>query len=230
MKLHPVTCAWLLGAVVACGDPEPSAIEYDEVAQIVGAMVATPDGGATVGAIADSLVLARGGMPEGFTYGGGMISGSHGALEHRYMMIQCRDRQDQLQPACTTETNLATVVASWSGTLHQPGVDIRSNRQGMWTLSNLAISMPSITGSSQLQSEATFPSGERYEVTADATEAMLAPSHTMAGTIQLALDVVRGPMQQQIAANLVFEGEAAALRLDGAHAYRIDLATGRVLR
>src|SRR5215204_2406373 len=100
MRIH------YLGAllIAGCGEPVPEQVEYDDVARMVGATIATGDGGATMGAVNDSMMLAFGSMPWGFTNDGGAISGDHGSLAHQYVMVLCRDRQNQILKPCTQMT------------------------------------------------------------------------------------------------------------------------------
>lgn len=228
MRLHFISTLLIAG----CGDPVPEQVEYDDVARLVGATIATSDGGATLGAVNDSILLAFGGMPAGFTYENGMAYGDHGALAHQYLMIQCRDREGRLLKPCNQLTNMATLIAAWSGSLDQPEIDLRSNRQGMWTLANLQTWVPTITGSSTLQSEGTV-SGRAYELTATETESMVAPTAMMGGTIHFELAITRvaaEPIDTTMAADIVFDAamRSASLTLDGEYPYRVDLATGIV--
>jgi hypothetical protein len=224
MRIH------YLGAllIAGCGDPVPDHTEYHDVARIVGATIATAHGGATMGAVNDSVLLAFGGMPWGFTSEGGTISGDHGALAHRYIMVICRDLHNQVLKPCTQMTNTATMVASWSGSIAGPGLELQSSRQGMWTLANLQTWMPTIIGSSNLQTEGTV-GGRRYELVAAESETMVTPTAMMGGSMHLDVEVTE-PIQLEIAADVVFDNlvRSASLLLDGEYAYRVDLATGAI--
>jgi len=197
----------------ACGS---DAIDPDEVAQLVGTTIATPDGGGTVGAVADSLALAFGVMPAGFTDEPGLTSGMHGSIEHRYIMMVCRDRELRVLPTCTTETDSAVLASAWTGEHVQ--------RSGMWSITNLQFWRPAIDGTSELAL-----SGNGYEITATETENLLAPRHMIGGTLHLDLEVTHGVDHATMAADVYFDDtmRSAALLLDG-HEYRVDLATGGV--
>lgn len=219
-------------AIAGCGEPAPEHIDYDDVARMVGATIATSDGGATMGAVNDSILLAYGGMPAGFTFEDGAIYGDHGGLEHQYIMVTCRDRENQVIKPCTQMTNTATLIALWSGSIDGPDLDVRSNRRGMWTLDDLQTSMPIITGSSYLQTEGTVR-GRAYELTATESETMITPDYRIGGSIHLDLVVTRivtDPFEIEIAADIVFDNAMrdASITLDGGHQYRVDLRTGRV--
>jgi len=215
---------YLFLALVACS--HEVGIEYDDVAKLVGATIATPEGGATLGAVDDSRVLALGGMPAGFVAQPGSIYGNHGTLEHRYMIVQCRDREN-VSITCSSLTRMATLVVTWSGTVQIDDVSIASSRQGMWTLANLDFWLPTVTGSSYLQVDGTV--GDRtYAITATETESMLVPNGMMGGTVRLELAVTRAQASAEMLAEIAFDEtrRSASLVLDGNEAYRIDLATG----
>jgi len=208
-------------AVAACGGSNPDAVDYDAVARVVGPTIATSDGGGTLGALHDSLALAFGGMPPGFTYENGMAFGNHGAVHHEYTMIACRDRDDHQLATCNSQTNTAILVATWSGVVHQPALDLTSSRQGMWTLTGLQnwmkayVWMPTVTGSSEIQCDASFDDGARYEVIAAESETMLATSQLMGGTIHLDLDVTRTgtPASARVRAAVAPAGPAPIMRI-----------------
>jgi hypothetical protein len=228
MRSILLTC----GLVACGGDDLREDIKYDEVAQAVAATVATPERGGTLGAVDDSFALAFGGMPEGFTVERGMASGSHGSLDHRYIMVMCRDTEHRLLPACTIESNTAVLVASWSGRVALSGLELRTDRQGMWTLGNLQDWMPTVSGTSVTTTTAVFAGASTgYRITANATENMLAPQDMMGGNIQLELAIERGPYSATISGEIVFDAIdwSAMLVLDG-DSYRIDLGTGELVR
>lgn len=226
----------MVAALAACGGSGDETVEYDAVARMVASTVATPDGGGTLGAVHDAIALAFGGMPVGFTYANGMTSGDHGTVHHEYMMIACRDRENRLLATCDYRTNTATMFATWSGEIHQPGLELASSRQGMWTLSDLQnwltySWMPMVTGTSHIQSDGVFDDGASYELTASETETLLATSQIMGGSLHLDLEVTRpGTMASaQIAADVTFDSTATALLvLDDVQHYRVDLTTGLV--
>lgn len=222
---------YYLGAllIAGCGDPIPEPIEYDDVARMVGATIATPDGGATMGTMNDSILLAHGVMPAGFTDENGRIFGDHGALEHQYMMVVCRDRENRVIKPCNQMTDTATLIASWSGTIDRPGLDLNSSRQGMWVLGNLQTWMPTITGSSNLQTEGAID-GRVYQLTATESATMLAPRYMMGGSIHFDVVVTRAAIETSISADVVFDNlvHSAALTLDGEYPYRVDLTTGDI--
>jgi hypothetical protein len=215
-----------------CTDPASDQTHYDDIARLVGATLATSDGGATMGAVNDSFLLAHGVMPAGFTDDNGMISGDHGALAHRYVMIVCRDRENRVIKPCNQMTSTATMTAAWSGAISTAGVELVSNRQGMWTLGNLETWMPTLGGSSSLQTEGTVDD-RAYALTATADENMLTPVSMLGGTIHLDAVVTRvadEPFELEVGADIVFDNllRSAALTLDGAYQYRVDLATGEL--
>lgn len=222
----------LVATLAACGSEAPS-IDYDPVAAIVGATIATTDGGGTVGAIQDSVVLAFGHMPMGFADEDGMMSGEHGLVHHEYKMIECRDREHRLLERCDITTDTATLISKWSGAVRQPDFDFVSRRQGMWTLSGLQHVMmdswtPSVDGSAQIEGDAMFADAH-YVVFAYETETMAAAGPVMGGTMRLGLDVTRGDAALHVDAVATFDSaEVATLVLDDMVTYRVDLHSGRV--
>lgn len=226
MRFHPI---YVL-AVVGCREPAAERWQYDDVARLIGATVATSDGGATSGAVTDSLLLARGEMPAGFTLDNGMAYGDHGALHHEYVMIECRDASGAILKPCNQLTDLATVVARWSGILEGPDFSVQTDRQGKWTITGLQRAMPAITGTSKLRSLAVVD-GLMYHLDASETEAMLTPTTWRGGALHFDLDIaVAMEPATPATADLQFDdGMATALLvLDGEFRYRIDLATGAI--
>jgi hypothetical protein len=227
MRIHAVCI------LVIAGCSEQPAVDhwtYDDVAQLVGATVATSDGGATTGALTDSLLLARGEMPAGFVLENGMAYGNHGALRHEYVMVECRDHNGTVLKPCNQLSDASTLVGRWTGLLERADFAVQSDRQGMWTIADLQSSMPSITGSSKLHS-AGIVNGLAYRLDASETESMLTPTAWLGGTVHLELDVaVATEPSSPISADVTFDGAVttAWLVLDGEHMYRIDLASGTV--
>ena len=214
----------VLLALSGCGDG--SGIESEHVARIVGSTLVTADGGGTLGAVADSLLLASGEMPAGFSYENGIATGLHGSLEHRYMMLECRDRDDQRLPSCSSDTDHAVAYAGWSGEVRLGDLVVQTSRQGMWSFTNLQYWTPIVSGASEVVSQATIDDAS-YVVTAQETAGMITPRHMMGGTIDLELAVTRGDSPVTMTASITFDAimTSAALVVDGDE-FRIDLATG----
>jgi hypothetical protein len=109
---------------------DPSA-PYDEAAQILGADVATANGGA-LAAIADISTIAYGGIPDGFMRSAfGHVRGEHDGMEYVYF-VWCRDDNGKAQ-ACGETTASVHAIAGWGATSGA----LRVWHQGTWDLQGL---------------------------------------------------------------------------------------------
>jgi hypothetical protein len=72
--------------VVGCADHAMWRSEYDDVARITAAQLATPDRGGEVGALADCVTIAQGALPKGFNYDtSGLVTGTHAGIAERFV-------------------------------------------------------------------------------------------------------------------------------------------------
>lgn len=219
-----------LATAFACACGSADTIEPDQVARIVGATIATPDGGGTFGAFGDALALARGRVPAGLVGVDGRYTGPRGDVEHTYAMMACRDASGTTLPACGSTTDDATVMAAWTGRLARGDLALHVERHGMWTITNLQTWMPILDGNGDLAIAATF-AGEPapYELIVVEDAHMIVPTQMTSGTIHLELAIARGEAEAAFGADVLFDAMAldARLVLEGT-AYRIDLVTGDV--
>jgi hypothetical protein len=144
------------------------------------------------------------------------------------MMLECRDANDVPLPACTRESDRARIFFGWTGEVRHPGLVVRTNRQGMWTFSNLVYWTPSVSGTAQISSDAEVD-GVSYAIVAQETDRMVTPRHMVGGAIDLELAVSVGEEPITMTASIVFDGvmDRARLTLDDQH-YRVDLADGQI--
>ncbi|MGE5186455.1 MAG: hypothetical protein ACM31C_30575 [Acidobacteriota bacterium] len=212
---------------------------------MLGLAFATPGGGGEIGTFADSAMLARGGMPAGFSPSGGMMLGDHDGMAYRYAMY-CKDATGAVLAACGAATASADVVAEWSGVQHATACDATFDRHGAWTLTDLASASAGLSGSSALTEDATFRTSNgmmmsSYHLAAHEDLALQLDMATLAvagGLSHVSLDVVHderdmhGTDRESYAmhAHVMFSTGACTLTLDDSHAYAIDLATGAATR
>ena len=224
-----------------CANHEVTTAEYDEVARIVGATVALPDGGGVAGSVGDAARLARGELPAGFQIdaSSGMATGSHFGLGYTYMVFCADANGTQLAP-CGSETATATVLGSWKGAFALDGFAGSVRRQGTWKLTVLPDGSATIAGPSDLVMDATFGSGDVFHATwteQAALELDMMRAAVAGGTLSASviadrtLEASHGTQRwsYDITADVTFvSARTATLVLDGTRSYRIDLATGAI--
>lgn len=205
----------LLIFVAACADGASSTVDYDRVAQMLGTSIATPGAGGETGALADSAIIARGGVPEGFKNESGIVVGLHDGIRYTYMVF-CQDMAGAAT-TCSPVTGKAFAIAEWSSPTQQ--------RVGLWTLEHLQGDVASVTGRSSL----THTSDD-LDVNDDRNEAFLLdlgsyqPRHgDIATELAITSDdtVIHGSIQFN-------KSRLALISLPG-HVYQVDLSTGDVV-
>jgi len=226
----------LLATLAACtGSDQLSPRQYDDVAAIVGSGIATPDRGGDLGAVSDSLLIARGDLPKGFLLAGdGSVTGSRGGIEYRYQ-VMCISTWDSSFAACDPPASSAVVQARWTGELSMSRFTGPMTRQGVWWLTHLDSPMGVVSGTSTLTAQmATFAEPERsYWVTDDQDLLMFAEMSSMSmmgGSVSSAIDVRTEGATYLVTAELQLDaGPRATLTLDD-RTYTVDLDTGGVTR
>jgi hypothetical protein len=224
--------------VVGCADHAMWRSEYDDVARIAGAQLATPERGGEVGALADSVTIARGDLPKGFNYDtSGLITGFHAGVAYRYY-VMCTEGTDRAA-MCGPEATHALAIATWEGTLVLPSFTTTIRRQATWRLANLGGAMGTASGSSTLL-EAQAVVGDRSYAVTDQQDMLLfvdmASHDMMAGSMRTELVVTTDPdddwgHEHDVTADVTFTGPGSALLvLDDDFSYAVDLATGAVTR
>jgi len=206
----------LLLAAAGCTDSASSTVDYDHLASILGASVATPDAGGETGALADSAILARGGLPVGFTDADGVVTGMHDGIRYTYMVF-CQDMAGAAT-TCSPVTGKAFAIAEWSSPTQK--------RAGLWTLEHLQGSTASVTGRSALTH-----TSDGMNVNDDRNEAFLLdlgtyqPKHGEIAT-ELAITSSDGTL---INGAIQFNSTRLALISLPGHVYQVDLDTGDVV-
>jgi hypothetical protein len=202
----------LLIVLAACSGGT-SDVDYDHLATVIGESVATPGAGGETGALADTAIIARGGLPDGFSEAGGVVTGSHDGIVYTYL-VYCQDLGGQPM-ACSEATGKAFAVADWTSPTEQRG--------GLWVLEHLQGSVASVSGRSALTH-----TSDGVDVNDDRNEAFL-----------LDLDTYQ-PRRGDIATDLAIDDTKihGAVQFDASRlatitlperTYQIDLETGDVV-
>lgn len=232
--------------VGGCADDTSTAktqAEYDDAAQAIGSSVAADRGGEAA-SIADSTSLALGVLPLGFSLeASGQIGGSRIGIDYAYQ-LRCEDAQGTALSSCDATTDRAEVDLTWSGELELPTVSASVDRSGAWTLDGLQGQTATLDGDSTLSLDSELrPDGRpvrtyRFDYAAayDAVLIDVADRVVIGGTVHYAIDAEQ-TVGGDTVASFAMDGELALgasgpamLTLDGEHAYRVDLATGAVVR
>ena len=202
-------------ACTGCASESIDLSEYDDVARVVAATIATPDRGGDVGAASDTATLALGEIPAGFV-DQGMVTGTHFGIDVVYMPFRAG--------AATT------VIGQWSGDLPMTRWSGTVARNGTWTLVDGAL-----TGTSEIELDATF-SHMTYHISIAETVALAIDmtGRSITGgairsvvTAKHEIDASHGiqTFADVIDAHVTFD-HGIWLVLDDAHRYMIDPETG----
>jgi hypothetical protein len=250
--INRITLITLGSVIAACSSDSNKANseQYDDTAQAIGSTTATGGGGGDVASMSDSVNLALGTMPLGFSLqGDGHIHGNRLGVDYSYA-VACKSLTGVVLAKCDVTSNEATVDVAWSGSLRSPNVDAVVTRDGMWKVSGLQTDTATFSGDSSFSFDATLRSVFRPGVTAtytfdteasyDAVRIANATRLIVDGSASFALDAhhkVTGAGSDNVDASfsvqaaLTFHADhTAALVLDGTEHYSINLDTGVVVR
>src|SRR3954464_5506514 len=113
----------LVLSFAACmSSSKPTREQYDDTAQAIASTTSTGGGGGDVGSMTDSVTIAQGTMPTGFTLmGDGHFQGTHLGLDYSYNIV-CKSAAGVVS-ACNATTDQASVDVAWSGNLATTYVD-----------------------------------------------------------------------------------------------------------
>ena len=134
------TAISMLVLVGGCAGAASSSVDYDRLAPIIGGSVATADSGGEVGALADAVMIARGGLPVGFDANGGFAAGLHDGVRYAYLVF-CQDAAGAAT-TCSPHTFRAYAFVAWDS--------VAMHRSGMWELEHLQGATATATGASDL--------------------------------------------------------------------------------
>jgi hypothetical protein len=244
-----VVTSVLVLSTAACGGNEDSATdeEYDDVAQSLGVVVSTGNGGGEVASLSDSADLAIGLAPLGITLkASGEFNGSRAGLAYDYS-LSCSDEDGQALARCGAETDTAQVEVAWSGNLALPHFSASVDRRGTWQLTGVQSGTAVFSGSSSFEADAQFQAAWRniqrhyhlsYEASYDDITVQRAPRQIVSGAVHYDVAASREASSTRgeseatfdVSADLTFNNGSAELVLDGSHRYTLNVATGQVTR
>ncbi len=246
-----ITWITLSSAVAACSSSnQPTREQYDDTAQAIASTTATGGGGGDVASMTDSVAIALGGMPLGFSLqGDGHIRGNRLGVDYSYS-IACKNLAGAVIAICDRTTNEASVDVSWSGSLQSPNLDATVTRDGTWTVTGLQTDTAAFSGASSFSFDTTLRSIFRPGVTAtysfDASASYAAvriatqDHQVIDGTASFDLTaqhMVTGTTNHDVDASFSVHAEitfhadrTATLVLDGDQQYTINISTGVVVR
>ncbi|HEX7840416.1 MAG TPA: hypothetical protein VF469_23215 [Kofleriaceae bacterium] len=153
-------------SLAACSSSSPPTREqYDDTAQAIASTTATSGGGGDVASMSDSVTIAQGTLPQGFTLmGDGHFQGSRLGLDYSYA-ITCKSAAGVVG-LCGLTTDQAKVDVAWSGNLNSTNLDAAVTRNGTWSITGLQSSTATFSGTSTFSFDATLRSIFRPGATA----------------------------------------------------------------
>lgn len=253
MKRILLTTLALSTAAACSSKSTPTREQYDDTAQAIASTTATgssgtSSGGGDVASMSDSVMIAQGSMPSGFSLmGEGHFHGTRLGVDYNYA-ITCKGITGAVG-LCGPTTDQATVDVAWSGNLDTANVDASITRDGSWTVTGLQSDTATFNGDSSLSFDATLTSIFRPGVTAsysfDASASYKAiristqQRQVIDGSATFDLTAhaeVNGTNKDSSAdfdvhAELTFHADhTATLVLDGSQRYSLDLNSGIVIR
>ncbi|HSN30148.1 MAG TPA: hypothetical protein VLT45_27865 [Kofleriaceae bacterium] len=208
------TAIFVIALAAGCAGDAPSTVDYARLAPIIGRSIATPDAGGEVGALADALMIARGGLPVGFETSGAIITGTHDGARYTYAVF-CEDAAGA-SITCSPQTFRAYAFVQWdSPALH---------RSGMWQLEHLQSATATATGTSALDHEADgFTITDVRHESIDVDLGTYVPTN---GSIEANLRITTDGDPVNVVGSITFPGRRMAIVLLGDSAYTIDLTSG----
>jgi hypothetical protein len=237
-------------SIAACSSSStPTRAQYDDTAQAIASTTATGGGGGDVGSMADSVTIAQGAMPTGFTLmGDGHFHGTRLGVDYSYSIV-CKSAAGAVG-ACAPTTDQATVDVAWSGNLNTASVDASVSRNGSWSITGLQSDTATFSGSSTFSFDATvrsiFRPGAMATYSFDASAAYNAiriatqQRQVIDGSASFDLSAhaqVTGAGSNNsdasfdVHAQITFHADHTAdLVLDGSQHYSLNLTTGGVAR
>lgn len=215
--------------------------DYDDVAAALGANLSASE----LVAMIDSVNMAYGRMPDGFTLSQGpdyvLLDGTRGGLTVQYKLY-CRDDADLYTP-CNGAENHAHVRTTYSGSLSEGDMTMDGvERTAAWIVRDLLLPTPRIGGEGTDSFASHLATGDYTLVVNDSLDHIkfdsAAPGTPIAGGVDLTINIDRtrasaDPAQRtfDVAARVDFDGsDNAVLTLDGSEIYNLTLSTGAVVR
>jgi hypothetical protein len=243
-----LTAACLLTGVGCTTTTQPTAADYDDVAQSLSSVTATSGGGGEVGSLSDSVTLSIGSATPGISLkAAGEFSGSRLGMSYDYA-ISCDDASGAKMTSCDGNSADASVKVKWSGNLALPNLTAQVQRDGDWKLTNIQTGTVAVTGHSEFDFDASFHSlfrdvSREYHVgySADYSNVQVrrSPAAVVGGSIKYVIDAQRkaSTPRNEKQANFHMDGLLefasdghATLTLDSQFHYAIDTKTGMVTK
>jgi hypothetical protein len=237
-------------SLAACSSSSPPTREqYDDTAQAIASATATGGGGGDVASMSDSVTIAQGALPQGFTLmGDGHFQGSRLGLDYSYS-ITCKTAAGVVG-LCGLTTDQATVEVAWSGHLNTTNLDASVMRNGMWSITGLQSATATFSGSGTFSFDATLRSIFRPGATStyafdasasyDAIQIATHERQVIGGTASFDVSAhatVTGAGSNNsdksfdVHAAITFHADHTAdLVLDATQHYSLNLTTGVVIR
>jgi len=225
----------------------PSSLEYDDLALSVGSTIAMPSGGGELGAFGDVVALSHGKLPAGFQASAdGTITGTHTGLGYSYRVV-CRSAQGTAG-ACDGTTDGVEAQVAWTGALQLPDTGMSFVRTGPWALSGLTQGVAMANGTATLSYESRIANPDRgdvstyhldYDATYDGVAFDTVALKALGGDIHYTIAVTRTTVGKSasaerhydVTATVTLNGDGTAtMDLDGAHQYKLELASATVVR
>lgn len=249
MKRIVEGCMLAAACLTGCSSQDQATeADYDDVAQALTAMVSTDNDGGEVGAMSDSVSIAIGSSDLSIqASAAGKFKSSHLGLEYDYA-VSCKDGAGGKQDRCDKTTDSADVAVKWSGDLGLPHLTASVSRDGSWQLSKLQSDAAQLSGDSDFvldaKVESLFRSVTRsyhlgYSAKYAGVTFDLAARRVTGGTATYSIDAERtatGPRRESEAqfsmdGVLGFAADGTAtLTLDGSYKYKLDPATGVMVK
>ena len=172
MKRIILTTLVLSTAAACTSKSTPTREQYDDTAQAIASTTATGSsgsgsgsGGGDVASMSDSVTIAQGTMPSGFSLmGDGHFHGTRLGVDYNYA-ITCKSITGAVG-LCGPTADQATVEVAWSGNLDTANVDASVTRNGSWSIVGLQSDTATFNGDSSFTFDATLTSIFRPGVTA----------------------------------------------------------------
>jgi len=162
--------AYAVLALGGCANDAQLATPYDEVAQTIGAQLATSGGGGELTALTDATMVAHGALPPSYVVKNDVVHATHDGIEYQYL-VRCFDSSSRLLAECGGEAATAQVTAVWGGVIHMPRFEAALFQEASWRLHALDGAEAWVSGTGMASYYATFgPSTHDamyYEVTTE---------------------------------------------------------------
>ncbi len=236
-------------SIAACSSSNtPTREQYDDTAQAIATTTATSGGGGDVASMSDTVTIALGAMPQGFSVkGDGHFQGTRLGVNYDYT-LSCKTAAG-VTGACGPLTDQATVEVNWSGNLNTTSIESSLSRTGSWSITGLqgdtstvsgsgtfsfdaklhSIFRPGATTSYSFETSASYSavriSTQQHQIIDGSTSFDVTAHATVSGTDH------DSDKSFDVHAEITFHADhTAALVLDGNQRYSIDLTTGLVVR